>query len=238
MEVRIATGREELQRAYRLVYAAYRAHGYLEPHPARIRYRSYYALAGSRTLLAVSSADGVVGTATVISDGERGLPMESGFAEEVQQLRSEGRALLEVVSFAIPSSKRMHAREVFFRLTQFVLQYARWRQIDDVVIAVHPRRMRLYCVKLPFRLFGSCRPYGTVCGHPAVACRFELRNLEAYRETHPRLYEQYLGETISVGQFSRPAMSAADRAYFRRLMSSGDGPRQAGIDPIDFARPA
>lgn len=213
--VRFAQRRDELQRAFRLVYQVYRDRGYLAGNETGIRYHPLLGLSDSRTIIAMSPADRLLGTVSLIFDGDNGVPIESAFSAELNGLRDAGRRIAEAVSMAVQGCRKVRSRSVYFALTRFLIQYARFREIDDLVIAVHPNHARFYCKLLGFEPLGSCRAYDAVRGHPAVACRLSL---EDFSGSNPVLRKMHLTRPIPIEHFRQPSMRLVDHAFFLRRM--------------------
>ncbi|MHB1037778.1 MAG: N-acyl amino acid synthase FeeM domain-containing protein [Pirellulales bacterium] len=216
LEIGIASTRRDYSRAFELVYRAYRARGYLEPLPGKIWYRVRFGLPTSRTIVAQCQARGVIGTLTVVGDNCLGLPMEGIYHRELQALRDRGRRLAEVVSLTIHPLSRSQSLATFLAMTQFMVQYACWRNFDDLAIAIHPRQMRFYQRWFRFQVVGPCRPHPSVQGNPAIACCLDLHNLK--QTVDPALFERHFGRLIPESCFMRPAMSPADHRHFCRRM--------------------
>jgi len=212
--VRIAVRRDEFIGAFAVVYRRYLARGYIASHPSRIVYHEAFGGEATRTLIAVSERGQVAGTLTVIADNRLGFLSEATFAEEVQAHRRSGRRMAEICCLATAGTSESADVGVFFSLTRFMIQYAFWREYDDLLLTIHPRHHRFYwrC----FRVFplGPCRPHGTVQNNPAILCRIDLRNLR--RNCHSRLWEQYFAEAIPASQFEVPPMDRRDHLHFCR----------------------
>ncbi len=96
---KIADTVEELESAYRLVHDVYVKEGYMDPHPSKMRITKYNLLSKSTTF--VGKHDGrVVLTMSLIPDSEHGLPMDSLFKSELDQMRNRGRYIAEVGNLA------------------------------------------------------------------------------------------------------------------------------------------
>jgi hypothetical protein len=217
--VRLAQARDEYERAFRLVYDTYRAVGYAAENPFGIRYSPFFGLPESRTAIAASANHQVVGTVSLVADSAGGVPMETAFADEVNALRRAGRRVAEAVSIVVSNQCRVRTPAVYFALTRFIVQYARFRGIDDLVIAVNPRHERFYCNRLGFQLFGSRRSYQAVGDHPAIACRLPMESLN---KANPALRELHLSRPVTIEQFLQPPMRLVDHAYFMRRMQKVD----------------
>lgn len=238
IDVRFGSPRGELEEAFRLVYRLYRQRKYSQPHPAGLRYVWHLGMPGSRTIVAVAAEGHMVGTTSYVPDGKPGLPMDSSFGAELDALRASGKSIAEVMSLAIDAPHDTWVWKLFYRLTRFLVQYACWQGTDELVIAVHPRHEPFYCRHLGFVRFGKCRPYWSAEGHPATACRLDLRQLIARQAVRPSLLQMYFGEPIDESHFEHPDMSSADHEYFCRKMRLCPAHEHAIVRGSRLRRPA
>jgi len=215
LDVRIATDRDELLAAYGLVYRAYLARRYVRPHRGRILYHRIYCLPTSRTIIARLD-DRVVGTLTVVEGSIHRLPLEVTFATEIATLRRAGRSLAEVTSLAIDRRACPADRDVFVELTRFMVQYAYWRGVDDLLLAVHPRHAAFYQRRFAVERLGGSRAHAPVGGKPAVACRLDLAQVR--QVVDPALVARYLTPPIAEDAFDCRPMRHEDHQYLCHQM--------------------
>jgi hypothetical protein len=226
LRVQMAETRSEYASAFELLYQLYLIKGYTRPHPSGLLYNPVFGLPTSRTLIAVDATDVTVGCLSVVGDSDYGLPMESTYHDEVDQLRREGRRVAEVAGLSVASGAGRRPREIFFALTEFMIQYAYWRQLDDLVMVMHPRHYRFYWECFRAAPIGPCREHKSVCGNPAIACRIDLGWLS--RNVEPVLWQRYFSRSYSAWSFEGPAMSAIDHEYFCHRRGIAD--RAACVD--------
>lgn len=238
VEVRFGGQRNELEDAFRLVYRLYRQREYSQPHPARLRYVWHLGMPGSRTIIALTTGKQIVATTSYVPDGSLGLPMDSSFGAELEALRTAGKSIAEVMCLAIDVPRDKRVWELFYRLTRFLVQYACWQGTDELVIAVHPRHEPFYCRHLGFVRFGNCRPYWSAEGHPATACRLDLKQLVARQAVRPSILRMYFGQPIDEALFDHPDMPAADHEYFCRKMRWNPAIKPASMRGRRLRRPA
>ncbi len=212
LTVGLATAREELSQAYQLVYRSYISRGYIDPHPGGLVYHEAFGLPSTRTIVAATEADGVVGTLTVVGDNALGLELDRVFPLELRSLRERGRNVCEVTCLAIDAGRRFRPTAVFFAMTKFMLHYALSRRYDDFLMACHPRHYTFYWHHYRAYLEGSCRPYESVKGSPAVCCRIDLRHL--YRNMSEEMRQHYFSDPPPLHDLARPPLRPADHEYF------------------------
>ena len=150
-----------------------------------------------------------------MQDDELGLPMESVYCREVERLRLQGMRLGEVTCLA---DCQRHDREffpIFLCACRLMAQYARYRGLDAIVAAVHPRHAAFYRRYMDFRVFGSEKTYPTVRNHPAVALWLEFARLD--REP-PTSYNFFFGQKIPGDDLQPQPITKDDREYFEPLV--------------------
>jgi len=193
--VRIAQRREELRAAFHLVYEAYVQSGLAEPNPHQIRVTPFQLLPTTEVFVAVDR-DRVVCTLSLVRDGELGLPMEAIYGNEVACRRAEGLHLAEVSCLAdiscVVGKGKVWKRSLptVIRLMAFMAQCAKRREVDQLLIAVHPRHAAFYQRFAAFDPIGEEKTYHTVCDNPAVALALDLNRAPV---CHPVLYEKFFG---------------------------------------------
>jgi hypothetical protein len=81
IEYRVARTREELEKAYSLVYKEYLRRGYVKQNASGLRISIYNALPQTTTFISIIEKE-IIATATVIPDSYLGLPMDEIYHEE------------------------------------------------------------------------------------------------------------------------------------------------------------
>lgn len=207
---RIAASREERAAAFHLVYNSYLRAGLGEMNRYRMRVTPYHLLPSTEVFLAEERGK-VVFTLSLIIDGELGLPMDSVYADEVDEFRRKGLRLGEVSCLA---DCQRHVREffpAFLCTSRLMAQYARYRGLDALVAAVHPKHSRFYRRYMDFRMFGGEKTYPTVRNNPAVAVWLHFDRLD--RELPPT-YPFFFGEKIPYDDLQPQPISRDDCEYF------------------------
>ncbi len=189
----IASRCDELRAALGLVYRAYLRSGLIRPNPYRMRVTPFHCLLTTEVLVAIRRRK-VICTMSVVGDGPMGLPMETIYGREVAWRRIQGARLAEVSCLADDRQGPESSFSVVSRLMALTAQSARRREIDELLIAVHPRHAKFYQRFLAFEPIGDEQTYATVCDHPAVALSLDLNRLPA---DHPRVYRRLFGEPFA-----------------------------------------
>jgi hypothetical protein len=158
---------------------------------------------------------------TLVRDGEFGMPAESLFEEEVESMRAQGMRLAEVSCLAhsndvLDSHERFNT---FVRGISLLLQTAKRRKVDRLLLAVHPRHAKVY-----ERLFGCVRcsdakEYAAVKGNPAILCSHDFAKLD---QTGYPLYKQIYSTPYDPWQMDGTKMSEIEKQYFEQFLPTGE----------------
>jgi hypothetical protein len=214
LRYQIASTREQREAAFHLVYDSYLRAGLGEMNEYEMRVTPYHLSDCSEIFIAMRRRK-VIFTMTLIMDGKLGVPMESVYGDEVNRLRQQGLRLGEVSCLA---DCQRHVKEffpIFLCTSRLMVQYARYRGLDALIAAVHPRHARFYHRFMDFQFFGLRKTYPTVRNHPAVALWLEFARID--REI-PAQYKFFFGEKIPYNELRPRPVSARDREYFRPMI--------------------
>jgi GNAT superfamily N-acetyltransferase len=178
----IATSQHELEGCFSLLHDAYVSSGFMQPHPSGLRITPYHALPTTTTLFA--SFDGrIVGTLSIIREGEFGFPMQSVF--DLTAVRAEPGRIAEISALAIHPEFRSTGGSILFPLMKFMYEYCtRYFDTRHLVIAVNPKHIEMYESLLYFRRLQAqvVANYDFVNGAPAVGATLDLLKApEVYR---------------------------------------------------------
>ena len=191
IQVGIASSRLELFSAFELVYHAYLRTGLVEENPYQMRVTGYQTLRTTDVLIA-KETDRIACTVSVVRDGALGLPMAALYQEQVDERREMGISLAEVSCLA-HDSERDGSFPMVVKLMSLVAQLAKARDVDQLLIAVHPRHSRFYSRFLGFEVIGAEKSYDVVKDNPAVAMMLDLNRLVV---SHPRGYKTLFGNPL------------------------------------------
>jgi hypothetical protein len=233
---KLAASQHEREAAFRLVYDAYRRLDLVPQNRFRMRVTAHHLL--PTTDVFVASRHGrVIGTLTLVGDGELGLPMEDVYGVEIARSRSQGDRLGEATSLALRRGEFRRLYPVFIRLTQLMFCYSQRRGMSQVVIAVHPRHARFYQRIMKFQVIGVQRPYPLVRHEPAVALCLDF---DRVRREHPDTHRVLFSASPNDEELRRQPMSDGESAYFRpiaRLMHAQYNAQEADYAVISVDRP-
>lgn len=219
-ELKASDSRREREEALRLVHRVYRQHGLADGNEAGLRVMRQH-LCDDSSIFVVREFGRVVFTVTLVGDSEYGMPLESLFGDEVDSMRKQGIRLAEVSCLAHDSSIT-NSRARFSTLVQgisLLIQAARLRGVDRLLLAVHPRHAKVY-----ERLFGcvmcsQTKTYEAVRGNPAILCMHDFAALD---ETKYPLYRQVYDPEYGIEQLLGKKMSEAEKLYFEQFLPAGE----------------
>jgi hypothetical protein len=217
IDCRIASSIAEREAAFELVYEAYLCSGLGEPNPWELRVTPYHLLPTTEVFIAVHRGE-VVLTYTLVVDGDLGVPMESVYGPEVNELRRAGVRFAEASCLA-DRRELLNGSflPVFCELSRLVAQYSRKRGIHRILAAMHPRHSRFYRRILGFEQFGAEKAYPSVGYRPAVAVNLNFVRLPSHR---PDCQNLLFGETVADEHLEPEPMSESDREYFAKMVDS------------------
>lgn len=176
--LKVASGIELRERAYRLAREVYWKKGYLSRSTRGSGAEQHDARPDTLTVLAEDRQGADAGTVTVILDGPAGLPCDEIFGPEMRALRARGRWPAEVTRLAI-NEAHAHAKDLLTLLCSVPFVFARRvRGFTDLVIEVNPRHAPFYMRRLGFSPIGAERPCPRVNGAPAILLSSDLVDYE------------------------------------------------------------
>lgn len=214
---RIAKTQYERAAAFNLVYEAYVETGLIEANRFRMRVTPFHLLPTTNIFIAVCR-DEVIGTVSLIGDGDLGLPMDCIYDGEVNALRDAGYSLGEVSCLA---HRRQHVKQtlpLFVQMTRLMAQHARHSGMDQFLIAVHPRHAQFYMRFMGFEQIGDERSFPSVRNNPAVACALNFPRIDVER---PACYNQFFGTPIPTHELQPAPMNLLDVEDFAEAAQEG-----------------
>jgi hypothetical protein len=190
--VKIASTRNEWEKAFSLVANNYRAKGYEGSMSCKVRFTPYHAIPETVTFLALLG-DEVLMTMSLVADNTLlGLPLECIYPDEVNTLRRQQRRLGEVISLAASKELDMReSRQTFISLIRLLTHYHVSRGGDTWVITVNPKHSDYYTKAIGYVELGPRRHYPGVEGHPAEAFWVDL---DLMKTTAPKKYAEIVEE--------------------------------------------
>jgi hypothetical protein len=153
--IRVANDLESRRRAYNLVYQQYLEKEYARPHPSKMWLTLHNAVPDAVTLM-VERGDEVVAALTAVPDSPLGLPADEHYKTELDQLRSSGHRLCELISLGVGSGNQ--EAQVLAKIFNAAYVHAyRVSGLTDFVITITPRHARFYRRLLCFENLGPIK---------------------------------------------------------------------------------
>lgn len=177
---RAITG-NDLCQAYELVHDVYLETGYIEPERTRMRLRMFESAPQTATFVAKVNGR-VVGAVSIVADSpELGLPSDSAFEEELDEIRRSGARMCEWTNQSVAEDYRKSALAT--ELMRCAAAHVIWSGYDQAIATVSPSHGSFYQL-LGFREIGSVRSYSE------------------------RIYDPVVALAADVGQYRRPLTNA------------------------------
>ncbi len=178
IEFRPVQTREELLQASELVYQEYLESGYIKRNANRWKLSLFQILPTTITFIAFHRRFGVLATMTLVQDSPLGLPMDSMFRFDLDELRYKGHKPVEMSMFATDREK-VTSRELMMsqserlimnlHLIRVMVDYIRLNTDKDLVVeCCHPKHDGFYKL-LEFQPMGQLSFNRSVQGNPAIA---------------------------------------------------------------------
>jgi hypothetical protein len=205
---------EDYYRCFNLLYTAYLREGFTEEDSTNIRTVLHHCSPNTRIFLAeTEDTNTIICTASVFVDGPLGLPIDNGFKEDVDTLRSNGSKIVEIGCLAsnISYSKGnqnipMHMNKIMHVYIEEVLK------ADYVVITTNPRHSFVYEDILLFDKIGDLEFFNYVNSAPAVAyCQPMMNWFSRLKKVYGNFpYEKNLYEFFYEDKYTIPEIKTID----------------------------
>ncbi|WP_329743186.1 N-acyl amino acid synthase FeeM domain-containing protein [Dyella sp. A6] len=168
-----ASSLAEVESAWSLVYRRYTQTGLIADNP--------YGLHASPTAVGphacvIWGPDGAnVGyTMTLFRDNPLGLALDSVYRPYLDQLRDQGRQLLEVGMLADRREVAARGMKALFNMMRWAIYFGLHTGVTDIMIGVHPRHAAFYTRCYGFEEFAPPTTYALVRDNPVVLLRLRL----------------------------------------------------------------
>jgi hypothetical protein len=216
IELKIASTREERQGAFELIYRSYLRAGLCTDNEFNLRATPYQLLATTDIFVA-KHRDEVISTVSLVRDGELGLPMEEIYPKEVAERRAAGVRVAEVSCLADRRRDTSRFFALFVDLSRLMAQLAVKTDVDELLIAVHPRHVPLYQRYMAFRRLGDQRAYPAVQANPAVAL---VLNFSQAQVESPKSWKEFFGQQLADSTLQSSPISREDQEHFRSILEA------------------
>ena len=226
IQLKVASTFQERKAAFELVYNSYRRAGLCEESDCGLRFTAYQLLETTDIIVAELHGE-VVSTMSLVRDGELGLPLEDIYPEQVSWRRAAGLRLAEVSCLADRRRSGSRFFGLFCEMSQIATQLAHRLDVEELLVAVHPRHAPLYRRSMAFQQIGDRREYPTVGGNPAVALSLNFANARKQRTTG---WKNLFSRPIPADVLVPCPISNTDREHFLALVTETREPQLAVSD--------
>lgn len=209
---------EQVEAAWRLVYARYTQMGLIEANAFGLHAVPTAVGSHACVIQGTVGAD-VAYTMTLFRDNPAGLALDSVYAPYLDELREQGRTLLEVGMLADRRQSDARGIGALFNMMRWAIHYGLHTGVTDIVIGVHPRHAQFYVRCYGFEEYAPPTSYALVKNNPVVLLRLALRETLA-KDLLPRGLADASANPI-------PASAFANRFAFRPEQLRGS--RIAGL---------
>jgi len=169
LSFRRAASRSELEQAFSLVYESYRKKGFVPEKKDHGMFFSLYSLLPGTIHVMIRVHQEIVSNLSAVPSSKCfGLPMDAIYKDELDQLRSQGRKVVELSALA--TSGKHRRQNIFLYQIQALYWYFIYQGVDDICVTVNPRHKDYYMHMFPFEEIGPVRHYDRV-NAPAVGLR-------------------------------------------------------------------
>ncbi|WP_456369949.1 N-acyl amino acid synthase FeeM domain-containing protein [Thermodesulfatator atlanticus] len=189
---------KELKTIYRFVHERYIDAGIIEPQPNGLWVTKYHLFPDTKVVAAYlkndSNFEKPICTATIVFDKpKRGLPCDGIYQDILDELRAQGKKLVELCSLA--ALPNLQARNAYFILFKMLYKYIEQKRYTDIVVVIKPKHRSFYKKILRFRCFKE-RTYPRFRNVTALLAHLDLIHAEKeYKEIYsefPKDYNLYL----------------------------------------------
>ena len=156
MKLQVARTLKGIIESWRLVYHQYVASSLIEVNPFGIFTFPQYLQRNSAVILGKSNDETICSVSAVLDDGI-GLPLDAYFKNELDQLRSEKRKLVEIglLACARETASPFYTIELLTSIAKFGV----YSNHHDYVVGVHPRRANFFKKLFGFEAVSNTKVY-------------------------------------------------------------------------------
>ena len=168
-----ATSLDQVQSAWQLVYERYSEMGLIDQNPFGM-HAGPLAVGQHACVIWGPEGPEVGYTMTLFHDNPMGLALDSVYAPYLDDLRGQGRHLLEVGMLADRRGAASRGVGALFSMMRWAIHYGLHTDVTDIVIGVHPRHAPFYVRCYGFEEFAPPTSYPLVRDNPVVLLRLRL----------------------------------------------------------------
>jgi hypothetical protein len=205
MNLKVATTLDEIIEGWRLVYHQYVAAMLINVNPFSIFTFPEYIGRNAAVILG-KLHDKSICTISAVLDSRRGLPLDSYFKNELTELRSQNKKLIEIGLLA--SARDVVNPSQSIELLSSIARFGVYSNYHDYVIGVHPRRAAFLKKIFGFNEIGEAKIYhrlrkAEVTLLYADGQHFETLSRKASHEVYYQPSELDFEHRFQFGKFSK-----------------------------------
>lgn len=187
---RTANTPNEYLAAFNLVYKVFVDRGFVQPSSAPFRLAPQHCNPDSRVFIGVAKETNIerlIYSVSLFPDSDKGLPMDDVFSPQLDELRGQGRFIVEAGHLAADPHYKTNTMNIPMLGNKILFHYAHdVLQADDIVITTHPKYKWIYEDLLLFTKIGEIDQYGYANNNPAIALRLDIRTI---KDRYSEIYE-------------------------------------------------
>lgn len=184
---RLAQTCEEVVEAWRMLYRTYLQANLINPNRHAIHIVPQATEPGNAVIFGTIGQVLVTTLTAFVDSPQTKLPLDRVYRPQLDNLREQGRHLMEVGLFADRRDGIARSAPALFQLMRYAYYFGLQSQVTDFVIGVHPRHARFYIRSFGFDQFGDPTHYPTVNNRLVVLLRGDLEARLATRPLDPAL---------------------------------------------------
>lgn len=190
MNYKVASTLNEVLEAWCLVYKQYLAASLIAPNEFSVFTFPEY-LSNNTAVITGNKMGHTVCTVSGVLDSERGLPLDNYYKRELDQLRNEGKHLIEIGLLADARGRNNFSN--ILELMSGVARFGVYSNHHDYVVGVHPRRVNFFHQTFGFKPVGEIRGYESLNTAPVILLHANGKALETLsREAPQKIYNEPL----------------------------------------------
>ena len=174
--IKVANTLEEREAVFHLAYQVYLDKSYVKKNESKRLINTYDADADTTILIVKDTNNKVVGSLTLVFDGQSRLPAEKIYSQELNALKSKNEKMVEISRLVIDPNFR-NSKEILVLLFNYLYIYSYYvKSYSCLVIEVNPRHIAYYNSLLNFKPIGSEKPCPNVESAPAILMYLSLKH--------------------------------------------------------------
>lgn len=232
-----ASSLEQVEAAWRLVYDRYSQMGLIDEN--RFGIHAAPSAVGQHASVIWGPEGPETGyTMTLFRDNPMGLALDSVYAPYLDEMRANGRRLVEVGMLADRRQSAARGVGALFSMMRWAVHYGLQTDLTDIVIGVHPHHASFYERCYGFEIFAPPTTYAMVHDKPVVGLRLRLREGLA-KDVLPRGLTDARDNPIPADGFSQRFAFTPEQlrgsliAGYLKDRYGIDPSREAGVDQAD-----